>query len=77
MAKCATDVDKKHFAVKCQSSSTNRYPKQKVHNVKETQESDSEVEFVMTIAQDKMTPRNAVAPEMANLSNSKLILQLQ
>ena len=42
-----------HFAMKCQSTSTKRYPKQKVHNVKETQESDSEAEFVMTIAQDK------------------------
>ena len=50
MAKCATDVDE---ITTLQSSSTKWYPKQKVHNVKKTQESDSEAEFFMTIAKDK------------------------
>ena len=64
---------KNHFAVKCQSSSTKRYPKQKVHNVKETQESDSEAKFVMTIAQDKRMQRNTVTAQMEIVHSGKRV----
>ena len=73
MAKSATDVDKKkHFAVKCQSSCTKQYTKQKVHNVKETQESDSEADF-MTIAQDKRMQSDTVAAQMEIVHSGKRV----
>ena len=62
---------KTHFAVKCQSSSTKRYTKQKGHNVEETKESDSEAEFVMTIAQNKRMHRDTVAAQMEIVHSSK------
>ena len=53
--------------MKCQSS------KQKVHNVKETQESDSEAEFVMTIAQDKRMHSDTVAAQMEIVHSGKRV----
>ena len=55
------------------TSSTKRYPKQKVHNVKETQESDSEARFVMIIAQDKRTQSDTVAAQMEIVHSGKCV----
>ena len=44
-----------------------------MHNAKETQESDSEAEFVMTIAQDKRMQSNTVAAQMERVHSSKCV----